>query len=189
MVHQHCGNSAECRRQAGAFIGGGCNPWTRQLSLQSLIRECRNQGPSYYAVRQDFGQCPRRSQSICCTCGYVPPAVSFQFTYQQYIIRSIQLTKKNPPPRLVLFLAALDLFAHHIHLFRPLLIDIYEWMYQRIAGYCEHTHDKMSKCGYNALDVFLQEVILGTWTGSMIRNAIFEMKSKGITPASMILHV
>jgi DNA-dependent protein kinase catalytic subunit len=57
-----------------------------------------------------------------------------------------------------LTLAALDLFAHHIHLFRPLLIEIYEWMYQRIAGYCEHTHDKMSKCGYNALDVFLQEV-------------------------------
>ncbi|KAF9909938.1 hypothetical protein EC991_007741 [Linnemannia zychae] len=54
--------------------------------------------------------------------------------------------------------AALDLFAHHIQLFRPLLIDIYEWMYQRIAGYCEHTHDKMSKCGYNALDVFLQEI-------------------------------
>ncbi|KAF9135211.1 hypothetical protein BGW39_004143 [Mortierella sp. 14UC] len=54
--------------------------------------------------------------------------------------------------------AALDLFAHHIHLFRPLLIDIYEWMYQRIAGYCEHTHDNMSKCGYNALDVFLQEI-------------------------------
>ncbi|KAF9155537.1 hypothetical protein BG015_009513 [Linnemannia schmuckeri] len=54
--------------------------------------------------------------------------------------------------------AALDLFAHHIHFFRPLLIDIYEWMYQRIAGYCEHTHDKMSKCGYNALDVFLQEI-------------------------------
>ncbi|KAF9934906.1 hypothetical protein FBU30_010173 [Linnemannia zychae] len=54
--------------------------------------------------------------------------------------------------------AALDLFAHHIHLFRPMLIEIYEWMYQRIAGYCEHSHDKMSKCGYNSLDVFLQEI-------------------------------
>ncbi|KAF9401271.1 hypothetical protein BGX21_002182 [Mortierella sp. AD011] len=54
--------------------------------------------------------------------------------------------------------AALDLFAHHIHLFRSKLIEIYEWMYQRIAGYCEHSHVGMSKCGYNSLDVFLQEV-------------------------------
>ncbi|KAF9116341.1 hypothetical protein BGX27_003334 [Mortierella sp. AM989] len=54
--------------------------------------------------------------------------------------------------------AALDLFAHHIHLFRPKLIEIYEWMYQRIASYCEHSHNGMSKCGYNSLDVFLQEM-------------------------------
>ncbi|KAG0024840.1 hypothetical protein BGZ80_003699 [Entomortierella chlamydospora] len=54
--------------------------------------------------------------------------------------------------------AALDLFAHHIHLFRSKLIEIYEWMYQRIAGYCEHSHAGMSKCGYNSLDVFLQEM-------------------------------
>ncbi|KAF9360792.1 hypothetical protein BGX26_007743 [Mortierella sp. AD094] len=55
-------------------------------------------------------------------------------------------------------IAALDLFAHHIHLFRSKLIEIYEWMYQRIAGYCEHSHNGMSKCGYNSLDVFLQEM-------------------------------
>ncbi|KAG0205959.1 hypothetical protein BGX33_007637 [Mortierella sp. NVP41] len=76
------------------------------------------------------------------------------------ILRFIK-TLVNVPEDLSRFaapVAALDLFAHHIHLFRPLLIDIYEWMYQRIAGYCEHTHDKMSKCGYNSLDVFLQEI-------------------------------
>ncbi|KAG0050163.1 hypothetical protein BGZ83_005055 [Gryganskiella cystojenkinii] len=55
-------------------------------------------------------------------------------------------------------IAALDLFSHHIHLFRKYLIDIYDWMYQRIAAYCEHSHTSMSKSGYNALDVFLREM-------------------------------
>ncbi|KAF9585083.1 hypothetical protein BGW38_003973, partial [Lunasporangiospora selenospora] len=55
-------------------------------------------------------------------------------------------------------IAALYLFAHHIHLFRSHLIEIYEWMYQRIASYCEHPNIGMSRCGYYALDVFLQEM-------------------------------
>ncbi|KAG0293742.1 hypothetical protein BGZ96_002384 [Linnemannia gamsii] len=54
--------------------------------------------------------------------------------------------------------AALDLFAHHIHLFRPKLMGIYDWMFQSIGGYCDHSNDKMSKSGYNALDAFLQEI-------------------------------
>ncbi|KAI1315202.1 hypothetical protein EDD11_001140 [Mortierella claussenii] len=75
----------------------------------------------------------------------------------------LQLVKTlvNVPEDLSRFatpIAALDLFAHHIHLFRSRLIDIYEWMYQRITGYCEHSHGGMSKCGYNSLDVFLQEM-------------------------------
>ncbi|KAF9421804.1 hypothetical protein BGZ94_008743, partial [Podila epigama] len=54
--------------------------------------------------------------------------------------------------------AALDLFAHHISLFRPHLIDIYEWIYQKITGYCEHSSSRMYKTGFQALDVFLKEM-------------------------------
>ncbi|KAF9184663.1 hypothetical protein BGZ51_003206 [Haplosporangium sp. Z 767] len=76
-------------------------------------------------------------------------------------ILQIVKTLVNVPEDLSRFatpIAALDLFAHHIHLFRSKLIDIYEWMYQRIASYCEHSHIGMSKCGYKSLDVFLQEM-------------------------------
>ncbi|KAF9390467.1 hypothetical protein CPB97_009177 [Podila verticillata] len=55
-------------------------------------------------------------------------------------------------------IAALDLFAHHIQLFRGNLIDVYEWMYQKITGFCAHPTAKMHKCGFSALDVFLKEI-------------------------------
>ncbi|GJJ77035.1 DNA-dependent protein kinase catalytic subunit [Entomortierella parvispora] len=77
------------------------------------------------------------------------------------LILQLVKTLVNVPEDLSRFaapIAALNLFTHHIHLFRKDLIDIYDWMYQRIAGYCEHSHNEMSKSGYNALDVFLQEI-------------------------------
>ncbi|KAG0369575.1 hypothetical protein BGZ54_009551 [Gamsiella multidivaricata] len=82
-------------------------------------------------------------------------------------ILQIIKTLVNVPEDLSRFatpIAALDLFAHHIHLFRSNLIDIYEWMYQRVASYCEHSHAGMSKCGYNSLDVFLQEFFTANFT-------------------------
>ncbi|KAF8935223.1 hypothetical protein BGZ52_000691 [Haplosporangium bisporale] len=56
-------------------------------------------------------------------------------------------------------IAALDLFTHHIQLFRGNLIDVYEWMYQKITGFCAHPTAKMHKCGFSALDVFLKEIL------------------------------
>ncbi|KAF9360313.1 hypothetical protein BGX34_007846, partial [Mortierella sp. NVP85] len=71
------------------------------------------------------------------------------------ILRHIR-TLVNVPEDLSRFatpIAALDMFSHHIHLFRSNLIEIYEWMYHRIASFCEHSHPGMSKCGYNSLDI------------------------------------
>ncbi|KAG0303333.1 hypothetical protein BGZ98_006787, partial [Dissophora globulifera] len=76
-------------------------------------------------------------------------------------ILTLVQTLVNVPEDLSRFatpIAALDLFAHHIHLFRSNLIQIYDWMYHRIVSYCEHSHVGMSKCGYNSLDVFLQQM-------------------------------
>ncbi|KAF9159945.1 hypothetical protein DFQ26_006027, partial [Actinomortierella ambigua] len=57
-------------------------------------------------------------------------------------------------------IAALELFANHITLFHDQLIDIYPLMYQRIANFCTHSNNSMSKCGYRSLDIFLQEIAL-----------------------------
>ncbi|KAF8937820.1 hypothetical protein BGZ58_002088 [Dissophora ornata] len=66
-------------------------------------------------------------------------------------------------------IAALDLFAHHIHLFRPKLIDIYDWMYHRIMA-SVLTTSKTTDKEYNCFLVFTtnftqmisQEVVAST---------------------------
>ncbi|KAF9205542.1 hypothetical protein BGZ49_003876 [Haplosporangium sp. Z 27] len=83
---------------------------------------------------------------------------SFSEKAEQDVPLILQIIKKlvNVPEDLSQYatpIAALDLFAHHIHLFRSKLIEIYEWMYQRIAEYCEYSHSGMSNCGYNSLDM------------------------------------
>ncbi|KAF9439193.1 hypothetical protein BGZ76_009365 [Entomortierella beljakovae] len=110
---------------------------------------------------------PGSKQELTLVAGALVGLDNCLFSFSEKAVKDVptilQLIKTlvNVPEDLSRFatpIAALDLFAHHIHLFRSRLIEIYEWMYQRIAGYCEHSHAGMSKSGYNSLDVFLQEM-------------------------------
>ncbi|KAG0357941.1 hypothetical protein BG005_002930 [Podila minutissima] len=95
------------------------------------------------------------------------------YSFSDKITRDIplllQLVKKlvNVPDdmsRYAVPIAALDLFTHHVQLFRANLIDVYEWMYHKIAGFCAHPASKMHKCGFAALDVFLKEFFTTNFT-------------------------
>ncbi|CAO3567705.1 unnamed protein product [Mortierella alpina] len=110
---------------------------------------------------------PGGKQELSLIAGAVSGLDNFLYSFEHKASKDVptmlQIIKTlvNVPEDLARFatpVAALDLFANHIHIFRTHLINTYEWLYQRIASYCEHSNPGMSASGYKALDVFLQEI-------------------------------